>query len=303
MSETSTNEVNRSLFFGDALLTSRKQQNLSLEDISKAIHLTPEMIDAMDRSDVGALPEPAFVQGYLRIYARFLGVDELAVLEDYSNSVPHSLESELKRRSVLPREADSGSPFVKSISIILLLLASLAIAYGAYSYYSEMIDTKETSDEQSTDELFLPSYESNTEPVSNAEIEMPVTTAEDAGDNILNQNIENEDVAVETLNVNADEKTSEVVLTDGHSAIHIVAKESSWVEIVDDNKLVLHYDLLKKNQSLSVSGVAPFKVFLGNATGVDLTLNNIEVDVKPFVRRNKTAQFKLSNDDQKIVFH
>ena len=73
------------LSFGEHLYVERKKQNLSVADVAKAIHLSEQVIDAIDRSDVEQLPQPAFVQGYLRAYAKYLGISEAMVLDEYAS--------------------------------------------------------------------------------------------------------------------------------------------------------------------------------------------------------------------------
>lgn len=292
--------------FGEALRASREQQNYSVEDVSKAIHLTAEIINAIDISDVNRLPEPAFVQGYLRVYARFLGVHEEAVLEDYSNCVPHSLESELKRRSVLPREAHSGSPFIKTITIVLLVLTCLAIAYGIYSYYSEIIDTKEASDEHDTGELFLPSYDTNGGQIYGQTVEKSFDSDKSVTNGQLDVSETSNDMNMTGKEPSLVESTEEVVVeqvVEVKDVIWMKAKAASWVEVVDSDKVMLHYDLLKKGRSLSLTGIAPFDVYLGNAPDIEVKLNDINIEMQHFIRSNNTAQFTVSVSDQEIIFH
>ena len=49
-------------------------------------------------------------------------------------------------------------------------------------------------------------------------------------------------------------------------------------------------DLLRRMQ-----GQAPFRVFLGNAPAVDLSLNQERFDHTPFHRRNSTARFSVGD--------
>ena len=243
----------KSMNFGESLRVSREQQNYSIEDVSKAIHLSADIINAIDASDVGRLPEPAFVQGYLRVYARFLGVREAAVLEDYSNCVPHSLESELKRRSVLPHESHSGSPFIKTITIVLLVLACLAIVYGIYNYYSEVIDTKEADDEHEADQLFLPKYDTG-----GGQVYSKTSEASFGSKEIINtvqlktNNDDNKLSATEKKSIKIDTAIKTVVepAVVVKDVMWLRAKQASWVEVVDSDKVMLHYDLLKKGMTL-----------------------------------------------------
>ncbi len=71
-----TTELTRStkdLF--NALQQYRERQNLSIDTVSKALHLKPDTIRALEEGRVDELPTGPFVPGYIRLYCDYLGVD------------------------------------------------------------------------------------------------------------------------------------------------------------------------------------------------------------------------------------
>ena len=48
--------------------------------VASALHLRPEVVEALEGGDESALPALTFVRGYIKAYARLLGLDEREVL-------------------------------------------------------------------------------------------------------------------------------------------------------------------------------------------------------------------------------
>ena len=317
--------------FGERLYAARTRQGLSIEEVAKAVNLTVDMIEAIERSDVDKLPQPAFVQGYIRVYARQLGVSEDSVLEEYSRAVPHSLETVLRPRSVLPDEANSGSLVVKIVSIFLLVAIVLAAVYGIYSYYSEMADTlAPDTDDTASGTLEIPYQEYQQEqqyPEGEAEDKALAEVDEEFG----SYNVEEvplasmpetsvepvlpvELVVTETAMSETEERTlgqdterAAMIETrreaPGDDVLVLVADSSSWVEVVDANGVRLQYDLVQNGRTVTLRGSAPFNIFLGNAPAMTVRVNDVQVDMTKYIRSNNIAHFKVSVPDGRIVFH
>ena len=68
-----------------------------------------------------------------------------------------------------------------------------------------------------------------------------------------------------------------------------------WIEIVDADGHVLLRDVYEPEQTQRVSGVPPFNVVLGNAAGIDLTMDNQNFDFSRYIRRDRSAHFTIRN--------
>ena len=67
---------------GIRLQTRRLKNEWSIEDVAADLNLRIEVIAALEADDYSKLPERTYVRGYLRAYARLLGIHEEEVLED-----------------------------------------------------------------------------------------------------------------------------------------------------------------------------------------------------------------------------
>lgn len=308
--------------FGERLYAARTRQGLSTEEVAEAVNLTVDVIEAIERSEVEKLPQPAFVQGYIRVIARQLGVSEEQVLEEYSRAVPHAREAVLRPRSVLPDETNSANPLVKVVSIFVLIAIVLAAVYGIYSYYSEMADTMSIESVEDSDVLELPYQEfpldetaasfateeitvSNDEPATME----PAVAAEE--ESIQLAAVELEPVEKAEPEAEAEIKPEEPVQVAlaseqqavGSDVLELIASHSSWVDVVDADKIKLYYDLLPEGRTVVLRGAAPFNIFLGNAPAILIRLNDVQIDMTKYVRSNNIAQFSVSVSDGQVEFH
>ncbi|MDO8704525.1 MAG: DUF4115 domain-containing protein [Sulfuricaulis sp.] len=79
------------------------------------------------------------------------------------------------------------------------------------------------------------------------------------------------------------------------SRLVLHATQESWADVRDarDNKLL--YENVPAGRSISIEGVAPFSVFLGNADGVRIEFNGQNFDVSRH-RRGQVARFTLGEN-------
>lgn len=328
--KTEADQLNmkEALTFGERLFAARESQGFTIAEVAKHIRLSKDVIDALERSDLDRLPEPIFVQGYLRTYAKYLGIAEASILEAYSKAAPHALESELHPRSSLPDEASSDSPYVKTVSIVLVILMISAVSYGVYNYYSEMVDSKKTDSANDIEvglPLFLSAHDSQIETLN---IELDIRSknvAEPLDDHLgltgelLPRGSSEDEILIETQtdsayqaetvainainNTNREAQPETQPVAAGDDVVELMAHEDSWTEVVDANDVGLLYDLVEQANTVVLKGTAPFDIFLGNAPAMEISINGIKIDMTKFVRSNKIAHFSVSTNNRQVVFH
>ena len=145
MNESDNDEipVHEPAAFGQQLMLAREKANMTLEECAAALHLREDIVEAIENSDLDRLPPVTFVQGYVRSYARLLGMPEETILAEFENEVPHELESELQPRPPSPDEADSKTPMVRVVSIVLIVAVVILLFYAIFSYFSERSESIE----------------------------------------------------------------------------------------------------------------------------------------------------------------
>ena len=121
--------------FGQRLKREREMRGVSLDEIAQATKIGTRSLRALEDEDFDRLPGGIFNKGFVRAYARFLGIDEEEAVADYL--VASGLES--APSEVEEVEADAASAELlrrrsRAIAITVLLLALLG--YGGWWLYS-----------------------------------------------------------------------------------------------------------------------------------------------------------------------
>jgi len=115
---------------GRRLRLARQAQGLDLDRVADALHLSTTLIESLEREDYQALPGRVFVVGYIRKYARLVGLAPEPLLAAYQAGVP---QSEPTRAGTAPRpnrQNSSGHLVIRLLSFgLVILLAALAFRW------------------------------------------------------------------------------------------------------------------------------------------------------------------------------
>ena len=118
---------------GAALRAKREERGLSLENVSERLKISTSHLDALEKGDLSGMPHTAYAKGFLRSYARYLGLPE-----DEYRPVLDSLSPD--RSSVVTEplfEPDvSARPHrdTRWIGIVLSLALACLIAWAVWRF-------------------------------------------------------------------------------------------------------------------------------------------------------------------------
>src|SRR5579859_29818 len=70
--------------FGDRLRREREMRGITLDEITESTKISRRHLEALERDHFDQLPGGVFNKGFVRAYARFLGIDEDQAVADYS---------------------------------------------------------------------------------------------------------------------------------------------------------------------------------------------------------------------------
>jgi cytoskeleton protein RodZ len=115
---------------GEELRAAREARNLSLSDVSERLHIRTVYLQSLEEEDWAAIAAPVYVRGFLRTYARFLGLDPEAVVARFNEAVPVQQGSTAQVRLV--GAARRGpSPWLWLAAAVAVVL----LVYVGYNYY------------------------------------------------------------------------------------------------------------------------------------------------------------------------
>ena len=129
---------------GDYLKSKREELSFSLDDIVAETKIQKMYIIAMEEENYKELPEPIYVKGFLKTYARALKIDEKEVVDLYQAILDESNKKEEGfTEDVKPRKVQF---------FLILLLIIIAIAFGSFKLYSIIVKNYENKKIENIDE-------------------------------------------------------------------------------------------------------------------------------------------------------
>ncbi len=263
---------------GERLRDARREQQISIDEIAKELHIDEMKVRALEANDFETLGAPVFAKGHLRKYARLVKVDEDDIFAEYhalthKDGLPPVVSS--RRRPSLPK---SPTPLLAITAAVVILGAAAAV----YWFFLK-------NDEPDTVRPAEP------EPVSESIAEEPVVS-EPVAPPIR------QEVAVEAAPV--DSSPVETVETAPATAaasevdvdqlrIRLTFTGDCWTEVTDGSGERLFFDLGQSGRTVNLAGDGPVSVLLGNSQNVEIAVNGIDYTIDAADRRGDTARFTL----------
>jgi cytoskeleton protein RodZ len=253
----------------DQLLhNAREAKGLSVDEVAHDLHLEASVILTLESGDYAALGAPVFVRGYMRSYARLLGLSEKEVLAGMDDPVPES--KEFISMSVASEEKLGTS------MVTFSLWAGITLVVLSVLVYVSLDNDQASSGDADKGEFVTPV-------VNEVEV-LP----------------EQKPAAVEAI-VEAPELVDSVVepviAAPDTVRLTLTFTDKCWVEVSDARNRLL-YGMEKSGRSVSVEGIPPFRLFLGNVRGVALNVDGEDFVIPgSSLRGNNTARFVISEAD------
>jgi cytoskeleton protein RodZ len=119
--------------FGERLKREREMREVSMEELTKATRISTRFVEALENEDWAKLPGGVFGHGFVRTIARFLGLDEEALLGEYDMArAEHS-----PAPAIRPEERIPAPPkWLPAVAVLVLLLLLTGVFYaGRYSWH------------------------------------------------------------------------------------------------------------------------------------------------------------------------
>lgn len=135
--------------FGERLRREREMRGVSLDEIAEATKIGTRLLRALEEEQFDLLPGGIFNKGFVRAYAKFLGINEEQAVTDYMQAAGESqpdlqLLAQPYRADAPayapPQETRSGTSFV---ILAVILLAIVGGAFGAWKLYEQYEAEKE----------------------------------------------------------------------------------------------------------------------------------------------------------------
>jgi cytoskeleton protein RodZ len=280
------------------------------------------MVAALEEDDYEVFPSATFVSGYLRSYARNLGLPE----DDFSKPVSSNIEPP-SLVSTIGSDEQVTSRDLPVRLVTYLLIAAVLVSVGMW-WFSGNNDNDtftvgpetEVSASSGDVDLSVPDQgQTPVEPQTGENMESGPAVAEaseqeavssetamkekdaEGQANTTQESTDVEQSAVAEESTPSQEKNTPppITATTPVSNLELRYSADCWTEISDSAGRNLAYGLIKAGQTLKLKGEAPFRVFLGYAPGVRVYYNGDLFDHSPFQRRD-IARFRVGRAEHNV---
>lgn len=114
-----------SLSLGEKLRQAREERGISVGEVSEQTRISPLYIECIENDDYKPLPGGIFNKGFVKSYAKFIGIDEHEALQDYSRLVAQTEgngdDVKKYRPEVLTDDRANGSMIPTIIFAVIIL--------------------------------------------------------------------------------------------------------------------------------------------------------------------------------------
>lgn len=272
---------------GSLLLAQREALELSLQHVADELNLTMHYVRALESDSYDKLPGDVFVKGYIRSYARLLGLDPEQMLEIYREFTTHKLarkEEAIKRYA--RRRMDKNRPWIIFSGIAFVVVAILLWLLRAGDDNDTAMADVEPDSVSATGNIEDGSID--TIPVFDAaplDDDMAGQAASSAADSSV--------FAADAATIVGDPAGLTTLTWPGDDRLQLHFAQDSTVEVEHRGGAEAHRQRYLVGEQLTIQGTAPFSVVLGNALGVTLSFNGRQADFSSNIKADNSVRLNI----------
>lgn len=294
--------------FGENLKREREKRKITIEDISASTKIGTRMLQALEENKFNQLPGGIFNKGFVRSYARFVGIDEDQAVAEYlqasGDAPPPSTEIAAREGDVRDEGARAkaeNAARLDSISenpsrplpwgLFAAILLLIALALSLWSRH-----THERGKQQAPPipaAITAPSSEMGVSGDAGAGSQASGSSSRGlAGQAPPTGVVQKQTVSSSSLSASPSSSLTAAVAA-GEFSVVVRAREESWISIRADGKTVPS-EVLAAGSERSIVGRKQVVIKMGNAGGVELRFNGKKVEGGGEIGEVKTVTFGRS---------
>jgi cytoskeleton protein RodZ len=255
--------------FGDRLRREREMRGITLDEITESTKISRRHLEALEGEHFDQLPGGVFNKGFVRAYARFLGIDEDQAVADYSAASNEQPEPEDKFPLEIHEEPNRElNPRRSPLPLVFGVAALVGVLAGYFFWLKSKPRGPETAQPAHQAAVVpgavpakesLPSSTHAAQPAQLSPVRVAAAPSAVPSDRPVKEN-----AAASALTPRKQADKTFVVL--------VKAKEDAWVSIVADGRSVMQRVLIAERQK-KVKAAKQVILRTGNAGGIDVTFN------------------------------
>ncbi|EGQ9693366.1 cytoskeleton protein RodZ [Vibrio parahaemolyticus] len=308
-----TNEVPLSIEAGTLLKNKRESLGMTQKQVADRLRLRVSVIEDIENNRFESQQVATFTRGYLRSYAKFVGLDEkvvLVALEQTADVKPKEQEIEMQSFSRKTKHEKHNSRIMLLTWVIAIVIIGISAAWWWQNQQENSLaqvvaEANVETSQPSADEIADIDLMTEEELIASTPAELAASN-NTASESSINAAQTDEVVPAETEEstteatqepvavIEAAEEIQEAspVVPEGMTLLTMKFKADCWIQVKDTNGKTLVSGTQKPGQDVELTGKAPFKVILGAPEGVTMTFASEPVDLSGYTS-GKVARFTL----------
>jgi len=309
---------------GDTLRQARESNGWSLAEVALKLNLTTTSLGNLEAGAVDKLPGHTFARGYIRAYAKLLGLDQAILVQEFDQFTgTDSQGSNVHGLGRIEEPVRVSHTILRIVSLLLLI----AVIGGGFVWWQDQASQRtkdltsnamehvevesadgttqihpldEPEDQAVAEGQALPEAPVATEqpaapetaPAATAAAPTPATPAAPVAQTPAAPVQAPATPAPAAPVAPAISPPTAPALIAGDGRVQITFIADCWTQVTDGNGKVLFSGLKRKGDTLDQGGKPPLTLRLGFARGAQVAYNGQPVDVAPFTT-GETARLKL----------
>lgn len=266
---------------GGALRAERIAQALSTQAVAKQLRLSHAQIEALEKNDFSALPEPTIVKGFIRNYAKLLKISAESILAAYSVLMPKTEQYPFALSPGINMKITENGKSGSSRYLILTLL--LLLGLGAWFFYQNYIQKPDAINPMPEVVEMLPEVALQMTIPEKTELPTVVPAVEEAVD--VEDTVSDATVAEEASN-QLEEEPAPTTTVAGKTRLEFNATQETWLSVVNTSGKEVYNKILYAGNRDVVDVLQPAEIVVGNAHGATLAVDGKPINLAPYTRVN-----------------
>lgn len=278
MKEADTPEnSNSQLSPGAALSRARQARQLSLVETASQLKLPKSTIEHIEADQFDRIA-PIYRRGYIVNYARLVELDAQPLLEQMGELEPEPLRAVLPV-SGRPQRFDRFLKFATYALVTTMIVPPLVYFFvlgGARLFESDLVSRGSDGSGVQAVQAQKPGYrERFADALAVQPLEATQRDASHLSASALPMNPIRSATQVDPGSELTGETSAEAPLAkaDPMARLELILSDDSWIEIESADGQQLEFDLLRSGVSRQYTGLAPFRLLVGRASAVSLSLD------------------------------
>jgi cytoskeleton protein RodZ len=289
------------LDLGATLASERERQGLSRADVAHRLHMSPWQIEALETGDYGRLPKGTFLRGFVRNYAKALGLAPEPLLEMLAGAAPPTpapgIVVPTQNIRFDPLGERLGSPYVKAATLALVAVG-LAFAAMYWTMYirprppalalhgapaKATAPASQAAPGPQTGPAVSPPAQPDSPPASGPAASAPPSSAATPAPPAAQAPSQSASPAGPASS-GASAAPAPAAPVPGAKQARFRFNGDSWVEVRDADGNVVFQKLNPAGSEARFSARPPLTVVVGNAPEVEMTWDGKPFDLDPYTK-------------------